>query len=175
MFQLLLAAIWQLIRIPGLVEVGESVCWCAFCLSWKPLSTHLAFALIQIIRISSVSIFIVSGHISKILILSLLFAHGGHRQQVHPSISQTLLEKWKLADPLDHLDASSPCSNKIDKISRGKHFELIWWSGVSTYPWSSWLHLLLSEILDWEVLRAFLHLRQVCSSVLVLVFLIEAL
>ena len=44
MFQLLLAAIWQLIWNPGLVEDGESVCWYSFCLSWKPLSTHLAFA-----------------------------------------------------------------------------------------------------------------------------------
>ena len=42
--QLLLAAIWQLIRHPGLVEAGESVCWYSFCVSWKPLNTHLAFA-----------------------------------------------------------------------------------------------------------------------------------
>ena len=42
--QLLLAAIWQLIRNPGLVEAGESVCWYSFCLSWKPRSTNLAFA-----------------------------------------------------------------------------------------------------------------------------------
>ena len=40
-FQLLLAASWQLIRSAGLVEAGESVCWCAGNLS----NTHLAFAL----------------------------------------------------------------------------------------------------------------------------------
>ena len=45
MFQLLLAAIWQLIRNPGLVEARESVCWSSFCLSWKPLNTHLAIVL----------------------------------------------------------------------------------------------------------------------------------
>ena len=33
----LLAAIWQLIRNPGLVEARESICKFSFCLSWKPL------------------------------------------------------------------------------------------------------------------------------------------
>ena len=32
-------------RNPGLAEAGESVCKYSFCLSWNPLSTHLAFAL----------------------------------------------------------------------------------------------------------------------------------
>ena len=36
-------AIWQLIRNPGLVEAGESVCRWSFCLSWNPLSTHPRF------------------------------------------------------------------------------------------------------------------------------------
>ena len=48
MFHPLLAAIWQLIRDPGLVEAGESVCKYSLCLSWKPLKTHLAFALEEI-------------------------------------------------------------------------------------------------------------------------------
>ena len=29
---------------PGLVETGESVCWYSFCVSWRPLNTHQAFA-----------------------------------------------------------------------------------------------------------------------------------
>ena len=41
----LLAAMWQLIRNLGLVEAWESVCEYSFCLSWKPLNTHLVFAL----------------------------------------------------------------------------------------------------------------------------------
>ena len=43
--RLLLAAIWQLIRKPGLVEAGKSVCKYSFCLSWNPLNTHLPFLL----------------------------------------------------------------------------------------------------------------------------------
>ena len=54
----------------------------------------------------------------------------------------------------------------IDKISRGIHSE---------YLWNTWLHRRLSEIHGQEVLCTFLHLRQVCSSVLDLVFLLQAL
>ena len=40
-----LAATWQLIRNPGLVDAGESARRQSFCLSWKHRSTHMAFAL----------------------------------------------------------------------------------------------------------------------------------
>ena len=77
---------------------------------------------------------------------------GGCRQQIHPSISQTVKEKWKLADPLDHLIVFSPCSNKLKTISRGTHSELLWRRGVSKYPLNSWIHILLVDILGQEVL-----------------------
>ena len=57
--QPLLAADWQLIRYPGLVEAGESVCWQSFCLSWKPRGTHLTFALR---KVPCLSVLMVSTH-----------------------------------------------------------------------------------------------------------------
>ena len=53
--------------------------------------------------------------------------------------------------------------------------ELPQWSGVSTCPWNTLLHLRISEFLSQRVLCTFLHLRQVDSSVPVLVFLLQAL
>ena len=44
---------------PGLVEAGESVCKYSFCLSWKPLHTHLAFALRML---SCLAVLIVGTH-----------------------------------------------------------------------------------------------------------------
>ena len=66
----------------------------------------------------------------------------------------------------------SLCTNKLKKISRGEHSELLWWSGVSKYSWNTWLHLLISqiEILGQEVLCTLMRLLQVCSSMLVHVF-----
>ena len=46
MFQLLLAAIWQLIRIWVLWKQENLSVDIPSCLSWKPLNTHRAFALI---------------------------------------------------------------------------------------------------------------------------------
>ena len=44
-FEINMEKITQLFRNPGLVDAGESVCRCSLCLSWKPRSTHQAFAL----------------------------------------------------------------------------------------------------------------------------------
>ena len=71
MFQLLPAAIWQHIRNPGLVEAGESVCWYSFCLSWKPLSTHLAFAFR---KLPCLSVLMVSTHLPVTQFLGLTFS-----------------------------------------------------------------------------------------------------
>ena len=67
------------------------------------------------------SIFIFSGHISKILILSSLFAHGGHRQHVHPSISpyaSRAVRTCRSTGPSQCLLSLLEC---IDKISKRKN------------------------------------------------------
>ena len=46
---------------------------------------------------------------------------------------------------------------------------------VSIYSWNTWLHRRLSETLGQEVLYVFLHLRKVCSLVLIVDFLLQVL
>ena len=60
------------------------------------------------------------------------------------------------------------------KISKGKHSELLWWSGVSKYSWNTWHLLLILEFLSQEVICTLLCHRQVCSSMLVHVFQLPA-
>ena len=76
-------------------------------------------------------------------ILSSGFTHGGRRKHVHPGVFQTLQEQWQLSNPSDHLHVYSLFARINWKISRGKHWELLWWSGVSKCYWNTWLHFLL--------------------------------
>ena len=65
--------------------------------SWVVTCVAFHVSLVSGASGSSISSFLVylhfSVHISKVLVSSSLFAHGGYRQHVRPSISQTLQEQ----------------------------------------------------------------------------------
>ena len=113
-------------------------------------------------------------HVGKILNSSLFFTQGWHRQVVRPSVSWALqrLKTCRATGPFLNFLFLLHCT---DRIFRGTHYELPLWMGVSTHSWNTWLHRLLLEIFGWVVFCKFLRLRQVDSSLLVLVSFLRAL